>query len=509
MQQLTQALQQNSERIKTFADRMLSDVSKNPTIKMIVGGEKNFDLLHGSMISGKHFADMSALEKGSSSYRSSMFSKKSKDTYKKVTIGEGKLLKYLGFDKTELDAFTENEMKQLDGALDKVNHEVLKKASGKNLSESNVEEWKKQVHEFVEQIKFLEKEKADLFKGGTLESFAGVEYKSEKELIREYTEQFKQMGIVGEQYNKTIQDMAKNNQVLVTSMQDVRNGTIESFANGTGGFLNSAKTYFEKIYKNASSVAYDVLFSDIDSYMSTMFATISNKLVDIKKNGKLDFSGLFAGFDFEKLKLAELNEKQARKSLDVIKRELLESGVDLSIINKILPKSDFNDRINDLKSALQTGMSSGLEDHKFTSFVENLGKSLYESMKSSLVKAFSESTLYQGLIQKFIKAEDIQGKLEKAGSFKEAFGLAEKVMKNFGYELEAAGFGGFDAINTLKKPENQLGNAYYTDKASNIDITFNNTYNGDIYGMEDFESVNRKFWLKNMADYKNRPNPTR
>ncbi|MEI4400032.1 hypothetical protein V9085_10475, partial [Streptococcus agalactiae] len=92
------------------------------------------------------------------------------------------------------------------------------------------------------------KEKANLFKGATLESFAGVEYKSEKELIKEYTEQFKQMGMVGEQYNQVIEDMAKNNQVLITSMQDVRQGTIEGFANGTGGFLNSAKTYFEKIY---------------------------------------------------------------------------------------------------------------------------------------------------------------------------------------------------------------------------------------------------------------------
>ncbi|WP_147371170.1 hypothetical protein, partial [Fusobacterium necrophorum] len=65
LQQLTQAIQQNSERIKSFADRMLTDIAKNPTIKMIFGGESNFDLLHHSMIAGKHFADITALEKGS------------------------------------------------------------------------------------------------------------------------------------------------------------------------------------------------------------------------------------------------------------------------------------------------------------------------------------------------------------------------------------------------------------------------------------------------------------
>ncbi|KYM49456.1 hypothetical protein A2U11_10850, partial [Fusobacterium necrophorum subsp. funduliforme] len=272
LQQLTQAIQQNSERIKSFADRMLTDVAKNPTIRMIVGGERNFDLLHNSMISGKHFADITALEKGSARYRSG-FRHKHKSTYTKVDISEAELLKYLGFDKTELDAFTDAEMKQLDKALEKVNHETLRRATGRNLTESSIEEWKKQVHEFTKQLEFLEKEKADLFRGSTLESFAGMEFRTEKELIKEYTEQFKELGLVGEKYTETIKEMAKNNQVLVTSMLDVRNNAIEGLATGNGGFLTAAKSYFEKIYKNASSVAYDVAFSDIDSYMSEMFKT--------------------------------------------------------------------------------------------------------------------------------------------------------------------------------------------------------------------------------------------
>ncbi|KYM37668.1 tail tape measure protein, partial [Fusobacterium necrophorum subsp. funduliforme] len=423
LQQLTQAIQQNSERIKSFADRMLTDVAKNPTIKMIFGGESNFDLLHHSMIAGKHFADITALEKGSKRYRSG-FRKKSKSTYTKVDIGESELLRYLGFSKSELDAFTDSEMKQLDSVLHNVNHETLRRATGRNLTESSIEEWKKQVHEFVEQIKYLEKEKADLFKGSTLESFTGVEYKTEKELIKEYTEQFKQMGLVGEQYNETIKEMAKNNQVLITSMLDVRNSTIEGFASGNGGFLSSMKSYFEKIFKNASSVAYDVVFSDLDNYLTRAFEKISNKLVDIKKNGKLDFKGLFSDFDFKKLKNLDIMEKQVKQSLDVIKKELLSHGVDLSLINKMLPWSDFNDRINDLKNALSSAMNAGLEEHKFSSFTKALGQSLYDSVKNSLVKAFSESALYQGMIEKFIRAENFQAQLEKAGNFKDVLGIA-------------------------------------------------------------------------------------
>lgn len=506
LQQLTQAIQQNSERIKSFADRMLTDVAKNPTIKMIFGGESNFDLLHHSMIAGKHFADITAIEKGSKRYRSG-FRKKSKSTYTKVDIGESELLRYLGFSKSELDAFTDGEMKQLDSVLHNVNHETLRRATGRNLTESSIEEWKKQVHEFVEQIKYLEKEKADLFKGSTLESFTGVEYKTEKELIKEYTEQFKQMGLVGEQYNETIKEMAKNNQVLITSMLDVRNSTIEGFASGNGGFLSSMKSYFEKIFKNASSVAYDVVFSDLDNYLTRAFEKISNKLVDIKKNGKLDFKGLFSDFDFEKLKNLDIMEKQVKQSLDVIKKELLSNGIDLSLINKMLPWSDFNDRINDLKNALSSAMNAGLEEHKFSSFTKALGQSLYDSVKNSLVKAFSESALYQGMIEKFIRAENFQAQLEKAGNFKDVLGIADGIMKKFSYELEAAGFGGFDAINNIRREEDtQLGNAYYTDKAANVNMTFNITHNGDVYGIEDLNGKIRRMWTECWEEQRKKPN---
>lgn len=161
----------------------------------------------------------------------------------------------------------------------------------------------------------------------------------------------------------------------------------------------------------------------------------------------------------------------------------------MSIVNKILPQSDFNDRINDLKSSLSTAMSAGLEEHKFDSFTKSLGQSLYDSTKSSLVKAFSESSLYQSMIQKFVNVEDFKSKLEAAGSFKEAFALSENLLKKFGYEMEANGFGGFDAINNKADVETQLGNAYYQDKASNVNINVTNNFNREVYGLEDFKNI--------------------
>ena len=488
MQTLTEALKRNADYVKNFTDRILTETAKNPTLSFLSNSNRNIDLFRQAMLNGKHFSDISAIEKGSTRYsRGFGRRKKSKDTYTAVSVGEAQLLKYLGFDKTELDAFTDNEMRQLNNVLKNVSHDDLVKATGRNLTQSNLDEWKKQISEFVSQLGLLQKEKKDLFRGSTFDSFTGIDYSSEKKLIQEYTEQFKQMGLVGEQYNLTIKEMARNNQVLVTAMQDVRAQTIEGLASGNGGFVTSMKSYFEKIFKNASSVAYDVAFSDLDRYFNDEFKKISEKLVNIKKTGKLNFNDLLSGIDFSKLKLAEGIETQAKKSLDTIKQFLLSRGVDISIINKILPNSDFNDKLNDMKSALSSAMNDAQKEKKFDSFTKSLGESLYESTKASLIKAFSESSVYQGLISKFINTKDIKAEIEKAGTFEGAFNIIKNKLKDFGYRLESNGLGGFDAINNKDTVNNQLGNAYYQDKSSNIEIKVTNNFYEKVYGVDDLE----------------------
>lgn len=488
METLTEALKKNADYVKNFTDRILTEAAKNPTLSFLSNSNRNIDLFQQAMLNGKHFSDISALEKGSTRYsRGFGRRKKSKDTYTAVSVGEAQLLKYLGFDKTELDAFTDNEMRQLSNALKNVSHNDLVKATGRNLTQSNLDEWKKQISEFVSQLDLLQKEKKDLFRGSTLESFTGIDYSSEKKLIQEYTEQFKQMGLVGEQYNSTIKEMARNNQVLVTAMQDVRAQTIEGLASGNGGFVTSMKSYFEKIFKNASSVAYDVAFSDLDRYFNDEFKKISEKLVNIKKTGKLNFNDLLAGVDFSKLKLAESIETQAKKSIDTIKQFLLSRGIDISIINKILPNSDFNDKLNDMKNALSNAMNEAQKEKKFDSFTKSLGESLYESTKAGLIKAFSESSVYQGLISKFVNTKDMKAEIEKAGTFEGAFNIIKNKLKDFGYRLESNGLGGFDAINNKDTANNQLGNAYYQDKSSNIEIKVTNNFYEKVYGVDDLD----------------------
>lgn len=507
MQELTKALEANTEKIKSFTDRMLTDVAKNPTLKMISGGKWNFMTFYDSMINGKHFNNINAVEKGSERYSKGWGRHGHKDTYTNVSISSRQLLKHLGWDNTNIDTFTASQIKQLDEMLENVDNSTLRRATGRDLTTSNINEWKKQVHIFAEQLRYLEKEQNELYNGATLESFNGINYREKKQLVKEYTEQFKQLGIEGKEYAGVIEEMAKNNQVLVTSMQDVRTATLDAFMNGDSGFVTSAKSYFEKIIRNASSVVYDVTFSEIDRYMSDQFEAISRKLLEIKKSGNLDFTHLFDNFDFGILTRAEVLEQQAKKSLDAIKQQLLNSGVSLSIINKILPQSDFTDRLNSLKDALSSAMNEGLKEHSFFDFTKTLGQSLYDSTKGALVKAFSESNLYQGMIQKFIKAEDYQGKLERAGSFKEALSLSEKIMQNFAYELEANGLGGFDAINNIrrKQAEDKLGNAYYQDKNANVEVKITNNFYKEIFGLPDFKKIIRETTEQGIQEFLNRP----
>ena len=158
MQTLTEALKRNADYVKNFTDRILTEAAKNPTLSFLSNSNRNIDLFQQTMLNGKHFGDISAVEKGSTRYsRGFGRRKKSKDTYTAVNVGEAQLLKYLGFDKTELDAFTDSEMRQLNNALRNVSHNDLVKATERNLTQSNLNEWKKQISEFVSQLDLVQK----------------------------------------------------------------------------------------------------------------------------------------------------------------------------------------------------------------------------------------------------------------------------------------------------------------------------------------------------------------
>lgn len=510
---LTEVIINNSRKLETFADRLSDNISKNPTLNRIAKGKGSLINLKDMLVENKVFGDISAVKKGHTYYKKSFGRVGRKSTYTNILLKDKKLLEYLGFSGNS-KAISEKDLFALAERAQNITNEQLYKIykKGDAITKSNVDVWAKNIQEWSNTIKQLSNADSGLFKGATMGSFFGIDYKSNLQLIKEYKDMLKGIGIDAdkEQYKDAIQSMIEGNNVLITSMQDVRNSFIDGFSSGKeSSFLTGMKSYFNNIFKNVSSIIYDVGFSDIDEYFTKAYEKISNKLVDIKTSGKLDFGNLFNDLDFKQLKSVDLFEKQYTVQIDILKEKLFNSGLDLSIINKILPTSDFNSKINELQSALSNAMNSGLQEHSFDSFTKTLGQSLYENTKKSLIKAFSESKLYQSYISKFINLKDVQKEIEIAGTFKKAYGVIETKLKEFGYRMEANGFGGFDAINNKIKAETGLGNAYYTDKNQNVKFEFHNNYYGNIYGYDDFEDVTSKIVIDNIKKYHNRPRSDR
>ena len=60
-------------------------------------------------------------------------------------------------------------------------------------------------------------------------------------------------------------------------------------------------------------------------------------------------------------------------------------------------------------------------------------------------------------------------------------------MEHLKEHLTSSKIGGFDAINNKDSIENQLGNAYYQDKSSNVEIKVTNNFYEKVYGVDDLE----------------------
>ncbi len=169
---------------------------------------------------------------------------------------------------------------------------------------------------------------------------------------------FEDMGLNADAYKDTIEEMARNAQVLVTAMQDVRSSFIEALSSGeTSDFSSSMSSYFKKILNNAAQVTYDVAYSSIDEYMTKEFEKISEKLVDMKKNGVLDFNGFWDNFNFNKILEADRITTDYEKVINDLRSQLENRGFSTSLIDSMLPATELSERVDSIKSMLSNAMS--------------------------------------------------------------------------------------------------------------------------------------------------------
>ncbi|BBA51653.1 phage-related minor tail protein [Fusobacterium varium] len=488
----TEVIKSNITAINSYSNSMLGYATNNTTLAGIKKVEKNFDYYIKAMVaSTKDFGTVTGLVKSKAKYKS-YFKSKSTDKYEAQNIDEADILRAMGITNTNIANMDENQLRDFAEKLKTTGIGDLKEALGTNFVDSNFEEWKEGVYEYVAQIDKLREEQEQLFRNSTLNAFEGIDVSSYKSLIQEYTQMFEDMGLNAEAYKDTIEEMAKNAQVLVTAMQDARSSFVEALSSGEASdFSSSMSSYFKKILNNAAQVTYDVAYSSIDEYMTKEFEKISEKLVEMKKTGVLDFTGFWDDFNFNKILEADRITTDYEKVINDLRTQLESRGLSTSLIDSMLPATELSERISNMKNMLSSAMSEALDNNSFASFEESLGNSIYESVKDSLIQAFVDSEVYKTYMNQFYNMDDIKEKLSQATSAQQGFDLMQDYLKDLEYELEKIGLNRGNTVSGNSTEDNTLGNSYYQDSGIEYNITIEQHFTG-VYGEDTMYELAKK-----------------
>lgn len=511
LKELGEQLKANTATLQDFANTLIASIATSPTLHRIAGGQNALQIMEDVMMENKDFGQLSFLVKESK--KTGLFKKK-KSYSKNREMSESELLGLMGYDSSlGIDEFDLDQLKQFAKDLDGVTESVVRGWADsltsrkiESVDMSGLEQYKKNVDEFIKQIEMLQKEQKELFRNATLEGFEGINVLDEKQLTEQYKQMFTDMGIDADKYSEAIKEMVDANQVLVTSMEDVRNSFIDSLINGKGDFVGSLGSYFQKIIKNAAMTVYDTLYSEVDNSMNEMFKKMADKLVDMKESGNIDFTGFWKDFDFSEIIKAQEIESNFQLVIDDLRKYLLAIGIGEDIIDSFLPVSEAQKKINEIKDIVNNGLSSAmsqaLTDKDFGSFEKSLGQSIYNSVKDSLIKAFIESETYKQYIDKYFNFEEFEKELSGVTDPNKAFEMMQDYLNKLNGKLEANGMGFDDSISGNKEEDNKLGNSYYSDGPSQINITITQSFTG-VYGEETMYKIAKQGTKEALEEAKN------
>lgn len=510
LKELGEQLKANTATLQDFANTLIASIATSPTLHRIAGGQNALQIMEDVMMENKDFGQLSFLVKESKkNWRG-----KRKSYSKNREMSENELLGLMGYDTSVgIDEFDLDQLKKFRKDLDGITESVIRDWADsltsrkiESVDMSGLEQYKKNVDEFIKQIEMLQKEQKELFRNATLEGFEGINVLDEKQLTEQYKQMFTDMGIDADKYSEAIKEMVDANQVLVTSMEDVRNSFIDSLINGKGDFVGSLGSYFQKIIKNAAMTVYDTLYSEVDNSMNEMFKKMADKLVDMKESGNIDFTGFWKDFDFSEIIKAQEIESNFQLVIDDLRKYLLAIGIGEDIIDSFLPVSEAQKKINEIKDIVNNGLSSAmsqaLTDKDFGSFEKSLGQSIYNSVKDSLIKAFIESETYKQYIDKYFNFEEFEKELSGVTDPNKAFEMMQDYLNKLNGKLEANGMGFDDSISGNKEEDNKLGNSYYSDGPSQINITITQSFTG-VYGEETMYKIAKQGTKEALEEAKN------
>lgn len=232
------------------------------------------------------------------------------------------------------------------------------------------------------------------FSDTTLESFVGISSLQQEELRQQIEDFYKSLGFqIDEEMTKTINDLANEMSVMVTIMQDVRGQFVNSWRDSgkTAGkaFLTSMTPYIDAMLNNLSQIFYDVYFSDVTDSLNKEFKVLSEKLVELKKQGaSLDWHkvGDEISLSFDKviknITLASTESESFTTILMQLQKQALDAGLSLSEILEIGLTSGTQQTV---LSSFKDAILSSDSETAFTSIGDMLGDTVGKAMADKLI----------------------------------------------------------------------------------------------------------------------------
>lgn len=250
------------------------------------------------------------------------------------------------------------------------------------------------IEDYAEALDKMEQNIENFFYDTTMESFEGISSLQQEELRQQIEDFYKNLGLqIDDAMLEQIDKLAEEMSVMVTIMQDVRGEFINSWRNSGvdagKAFVGAMKPYVDAMLTNISQIYYDVYFSDINKQLEDEFKSLSEKLVELKKQGQdLDWSSVAGELsdsfgDVINIINATKEETESFNSILLeLQKQALESGLSLSEIFELgLTTGTQNTVIETFKEAL----SSSEADSAFTAIGEMVGDTIGEALVNKLI----------------------------------------------------------------------------------------------------------------------------
>ncbi|CAM3398742.1 hypothetical protein [Pseudostreptobacillus hongkongensis] len=324
---------------------------------------------------------------------------------------------------------------------------------------SNLDQIKQQFLNKIQDLRKQEQETEKFYTNAIYESFEGVSTIDKKAKKKEMLDKMKSLAKDNDdlekmipEFEKKIDEMLDKEDKIVTAFNETRESITKNLSDGKNvieSLANGLGSYFGKLRNNLAKIKYDLEFRELDGLETKFedkFKEVAEALVKIRlESGKtlkdldpkhLDFSSLF-----KQLKDTEKVSSDMRDIIQELRKQAKMQGISDEMIDQMLPLDKITNKAQELSDILKQAMTVAIDTNSFEQFNMSIGDGIYKSAKDALIKSFSESSVYQNLIKKYMNTEDMDQKLSGASTLKEAYETIKKELDNFETKLKSEGLG--------------------------------------------------------------------